>query len=284
MRSHFALLILFTAVLVSTSLAQEVPIPVTANLLSNIQTVKPGDSFKIGVLLEIDPGWHVYWKYPGKTGLPTKVNFTAPQGYQVGEVMWPIPSTYQKLQGELDYGYSNSVLLWTDIEVPLSLNDNGSGNIEIQVSWLSCKEICIPGNQSFSYELEVGKETLRAEEGVFSKWDNSLPLIDTTQDNPFEVKVVTKQAKSDLVSVIIAAKYKENKGIISYYPNPGNTLVVKNLRSDNSGKSGTTEISFEVAVSDEVVVKDNFLDGLIVYSDNQGKKSAVELKINLDDT
>ena len=133
MRSLLVLMMFFLAGLVTTSLAQEVPTPVKVKLVSNIDTVKPGDSFKLGVLLNIDPGWHIYWKYPGETGLPTKLEFSVPDGYQVAEVMWPVPSVYNKDNGGKDFGYDNSVLLWADIKVPSNVQIDKSIKIETQM-------------------------------------------------------------------------------------------------------------------------------------------------------
>ena len=47
---------------------------VTATLLADVDSVKAGKTFNLGVLLKIKPGWHVYWKNPGDSGMATKVN------------------------------------------------------------------------------------------------------------------------------------------------------------------------------------------------------------------
>ena len=44
---------------------------VKAELLADVAAVKPGEEFTLGILLEIKPKWHVYWKYPGAFGSPT---------------------------------------------------------------------------------------------------------------------------------------------------------------------------------------------------------------------
>jgi len=53
------LLFIFTG-LVVPSFTQEVPTPLRAKLVADIAAVKPGESFNLGVFMEIDPGWHVY--------------------------------------------------------------------------------------------------------------------------------------------------------------------------------------------------------------------------------
>ena len=42
--------------------------PVKASLIADISNIRANRPFTIGVLLEIEPGWHVYWTNPGDSG------------------------------------------------------------------------------------------------------------------------------------------------------------------------------------------------------------------------
>src|SRR6476620_427507 len=64
---------------------------VTATLLSDAATVQPGHAFRVGIRLQMAPGWHTYWKYPGDSGLPTKIAWTLPAGYTAAALQWPAP-------------------------------------------------------------------------------------------------------------------------------------------------------------------------------------------------
>ena len=44
---------------------------VTMKVVADTAGVEPGASFRLGVLLEMEPGWHTYWENPGDAGLPT---------------------------------------------------------------------------------------------------------------------------------------------------------------------------------------------------------------------
>ncbi|MDG2051795.1 MAG: protein-disulfide reductase DsbD family protein, partial [Myxococcota bacterium] len=39
-----------------------------AELLVDAATVAPGARVRIGVLFELQPGWHIYWQNPGDSG------------------------------------------------------------------------------------------------------------------------------------------------------------------------------------------------------------------------
>ena len=84
---------------------------VKATLLADVAAVKPGATFNVGVLLEIAPGWHIYWTNPGDSGLPTQVKFQFPEGFKVGDLRYPTPSRFSSPDGAASFGYGGSVLL-----------------------------------------------------------------------------------------------------------------------------------------------------------------------------
>lgn len=270
--------------LISASFAQEIPAPVKAKLVSNIEAIKPGDSFKLGVLFDIDPGWHIYWKYPGETGLPTKVKFNLSNGYQAGEVMWPIPKAFKKTDGGMDFGYENSVLLWADIQGPSSIKNEDSAEIGVRISWVSCKEICIPGKTELNFSPKLGNSKSSSAEVLFQDWSDLLPITLNDSKNPFQIEVRKTDSAQGLINVELILKSSLPNKNIEFYPNPGDSLVVQNIKSIKSDDYKVTKISFEVTPQDGAVLSENLLDGLIVYSDTEGKLSAVEMKIDFNDT
>jgi len=283
MKSILVLMTFFVAGLITTSFAQEVPTPVRVKLVSNIDRVKPGESFDLGVLFDIDPGWHIYWKYPGETGLPTKIEFDIPDGYQAGGIIWPIPSAYNKTDGGTDFGYESSVMLWTNIKVPSNVQIDKSANIETQVSWISCKEICIPGKATLNFAAKLGERKSSNSEALFTAWSDSIPISLTDSKDTFEIEVRKINSADQQVKVELNLKSTPQNKKIEYYPNPDDGLLVQNLRYIKSEHNVVTEINFDVKTQDGVVLSEKVLDGLIVYYD-EGKRSAVEMKIEFNDT
>ncbi|MCZ6468881.1 MAG: protein-disulfide reductase DsbD family protein, partial [Candidatus Dadabacteria bacterium] len=269
------LLLFIFAGLIVPSFAQEVPTPVRAKLVSDIAAVKPGESFNLGVLMEIDPGWHVYWEYPGETGLPTRVQFKAPDGFNTEELKWPIPKAYHKPQGGIDFVYENTLLLWTNIDVPLNAELNSSFEINAAVSWISCKEICIPGKANLKFDAKVEDLRKPAETALFSAWQNSLPHILSESEIPFNVEVSPIKSDEERVRVGVTLASKSNADKIEYYPNPGDFLIVQNLKYVTLPDNKKTEISFEVKAKNGVQLSETVLDGLIVFTNISGKRSGV---------
>src|ERR1700721_519533 len=72
---------------------------VTAQLLADSDAVVPGRPVTIGLHLQAQPGWHTYWQYSGDAGIPTRIDWTLPPGFQAGAIQWPLP---EKLTEEGD--------------------------------------------------------------------------------------------------------------------------------------------------------------------------------------
>ncbi len=141
-------------VLASPALAQSPPPRHTrAFLLSETDAVRPGQPLTVGVRLQMDKGWHTYWRNPGDSGLPTRVRWELPAGFAAGEIQWPYPSRFAS--GPLvNYGYEGEVLLPVEIRVPASVPEVGV-RIAARVDWLECQEACLPGRADLSLTLPV---------------------------------------------------------------------------------------------------------------------------------
>jgi thiol:disulfide interchange protein DsbD len=133
-------------------------------ILSAVE-VKPGDTIWAGVDLKMEPGWHTYWKNPGAAGMATEIKWQLPPGISAGEIQWPLPEKLPPME-VTTYGYENEVMLL----VPLKIETNfPSGQIDLKanVSWLECKEVCIPQNQDVHAALKVGGITQSSENEMF---------------------------------------------------------------------------------------------------------------------
>jgi thiol:disulfide interchange protein DsbD len=108
----------------------------------------PNGALRVGVLLRMDPGWHVYWRNPGETGLPTSVTFTV-DGGKVGPIAWPAPERFGESDGALTtFGYDEEVLLSARVE-----RVGRTQLLRADVELLACERACIPGSLSLSRDV-----------------------------------------------------------------------------------------------------------------------------------
>ena len=62
---------------------------VEAELVSAEASAQPGKPVTLGLKLRMEPEWHTYWKNPGDSGLPTRIQWQLPPGWKAGEIEWP---------------------------------------------------------------------------------------------------------------------------------------------------------------------------------------------------
>jgi len=149
---------------------------VQARLLSDVQSIQPGQPFFVGLSLVMEPGWHTYWMNPGDSGLPTRVAWKPPQGVSVEPFEWPTPRAFAT--GPLvSYGYAGEVLLLARVTTPDTLHPDQALTLGGRASWLECKEICIPGKADLSLTLPVEAKVPQpsAEAGRFAQARDRLP-------------------------------------------------------------------------------------------------------------
>tara|TARA_B100001093_G_scaffold23106_2_gene20523 strand:+ start:1950 stop:3962 length:2013 start_codon:yes stop_codon:yes gene_type:complete len=130
---------------------------VTAKLLASVEAVAPGNTLWFGLSLEIADGWNTYWKNAGSTGLPPTLELNDGQQDYLPDLKFPLAKT--KPFGEdvslLTYGYTKKVVHPFQIMVPANIS--GQWTLTGKVSWLVCRDICIPENQSISLSLPIVK-------------------------------------------------------------------------------------------------------------------------------
>ena len=100
---------------------------------------------RVGVLFDLAPGWHVYWRSTGDTGLPPSLSWQSSHG-SVGRILWPAPKAFQAGGSEPDaasYGYEHQVLLASDLVLREGQEaDNVSLIVDVDI--LACEYECVP--------------------------------------------------------------------------------------------------------------------------------------------
>lgn len=128
----------------------------TADLLINSFSPGKDSVVKIGVLFKLEKDWHIYWRNPGDSGIPTSLEFILPNGLQSSGIQWPIPSIFN-YDTEVNFGYQEQVMLLSDILIPSSL-DLESITITAKIEALLCKYICIPFDTILNITLDITRD------------------------------------------------------------------------------------------------------------------------------
>ena len=168
-------------------------------------TLNRGEKADAGLYFKLEPGWHVYWKNPGDAGEPPKIRWTLPEGITAGPLLFPAPKRLP-LGPLMDFGYDNEVLFPFQIEAD-KLAKPGPATLHAKVSWLVCREVCIPGKADLEISRVVGgasggdwPEDRQLYERLGEKLPSALPANDHAVFQPtptgFRIAVTTGQRET----------------------------------------------------------------------------------------
>ncbi|MCM2356154.1 MAG: hypothetical protein NDI68_05630, partial [Arenimonas sp.] len=122
--------------------------------------VGAGKKVWLGLQLAHAPEWHTYWKNPGDSGLPTSLQWTLPAGVVAGDIAWPVPKKIPI--GHLaNYGYEGTVLLPVPLTITPDFKPSVTGDlpVKLKVSWLVCRQECIPEDGEFAVSVAARSTT-----------------------------------------------------------------------------------------------------------------------------
>ena len=124
-----------------------------------------GKELKAEVTLTSIPGWHTYYKTPGDVGLPTRIQWTLPEGVTAGEILWPEPKRFTQ-SNLVSFGYEGTVVL----TIPLSISANYKGDVPLQakIKWLVCAEQCVPEEANLKLNILPTDASSDALGGLFT--------------------------------------------------------------------------------------------------------------------
>ena len=127
---------------------------VEAELVAERNALVPGTTATVALRLDIERGWHTYWRNPGESGLPTTLAWRLPTGYVAGDIEWPAPRALPA--GPLvNYGYEGRVLHLVPVTVPADARPGTEATLAARAEWLVCKETCIPEGADVVLTLPV---------------------------------------------------------------------------------------------------------------------------------
>lgn len=162
----------------------------------------------VGIKLEMDEGWHTYWKNPGDSGGPFSVQWIHEMDIILENPSWPTPEIipYDPL---VTYGYKNEVIfpvkVFKNIDTFLKI-------LEAKLEFLICSDICIPESATLHIDLSNSPQSAELVQTVKSLTDKILPI---------EVQVLEKSLKVNFTydnPINEAYLFIETKDLVRYLP------------------------------------------------------------------
>ena len=153
---------------------------VEATLVADTTTIVPGQTFRVGLHLQMAQGWHTYWQNPGDAGLATTFELELPEGFSAGAIEWPLPKRIVE-PGDVEvYAYKGDVLLVRTVTPPAAMKAFSDAPLAFRAksTWLVCEATCIPGKAELELKLPMaaGAAPSKANEEIFRRFDTLVPV------------------------------------------------------------------------------------------------------------
>ena len=229
----------------------------------------------LGLEYKLKEGWKTYWKSPGEGGFPQNIDWSKSLNIRALEIEWPTPKQFEIL-GIQSVGYSNNVVF----PIKIILEDKSeSASIIMDVNYLVCKDICIPGNAHLEIKIPSGEGNLTLHSFTLEKAISSLPKNNI--ERSFLTSYLPKiYSNKNLISIEYSAIAKKifKKPSIFLHTDYGLPVIdpiielspnSKNLKAQflfNKDLIGNNKIDLEFVISDG---SNSFISKKIVNIENK---------------
>jgi DsbC/DsbD-like thiol-disulfide interchange protein len=191
-----------------------------------------------GIAFALQPGWKTYWRTPGDSGVPPRIDFSKSNNVEAVTILWPAPTSFDDGAGGVSLGYKTQVVLPLRI---VSKSSDKPVTLRASINYAVCEKLCIP----------VEAEAELAFNGVASTQDAALlAALDTVpkpaiigDPNPLTIRDVRRDGASRAI-VDVAAPNGVFAHLFVEGPTPDWALPVPKLIE--SSPLGLRRFAFEL--------------------------------------
>lgn len=150
-----------------------------------------------GIGFELQPGWKTYWRIPGDSGVPPRIDFTKSDNVESVTILWPAPAQFADGAGGISFGYVNKVLLPLRI-IAKSLDKPVT--LRADISYAVCEKLCIPVEAVAELAFRSVAST---EDSAIAAALETVPKPAKVGDaTPLSIREVRRDGKQVLVDVV----------------------------------------------------------------------------------
>ncbi|MEM1347829.1 MAG: protein-disulfide reductase DsbD domain-containing protein, partial [Myxococcota bacterium] len=125
-------------------------------LIADMDVAAPGQTVRLALHQTMVGNWHTYWENPGDSGLPTVMEWTAPEGVEIGPIQWPAPERLS-IPPLMNYGFSGEAVLIQEMMIPADWPVGEPISLAVSSEWLICDDICVPEFQDYTLEIPTAE-------------------------------------------------------------------------------------------------------------------------------
>jgi DsbC/DsbD-like thiol-disulfide interchange protein len=223
-----------------------------------------------GIAFQLQPGWHTYWRNPGDSGVPPRIDFSKSENIEAVTILWPAPTKFADGAGGTSLGYLKQVVLPLRI---VAKNADKPVTLRADINYAVCEKLCIPVEASTELAFTSVAST---EDPALSAALDTVPKPATIGDpNPLTIRDVKRDGKNGVL-VDVAAADSADVSLFVEGPTPDWALPVPKLLEH--GPPGVKRFAFDL----EGLPPGANPDGAALKLTLVGGERAYEFNVNLD--
>jgi DsbC/DsbD-like thiol-disulfide interchange protein len=111
-----------------------------------------GAPLHAGVEIQLQPGWHTYWRYPGDSGVPPQFDFSGSDNLKSAKVLYPTPQLHKDESGQ-------TIVYDRDVIFPVEVTPQDSAkpvHLHVALNYAVCAKMCVPAKGKADLVLRSG--------------------------------------------------------------------------------------------------------------------------------
>ncbi|MES2603057.1 MAG: protein-disulfide reductase DsbD domain-containing protein [Pseudomonadota bacterium] len=197
-----------------------------------------------GIGFQLQPGWKTYWRNPGDSGVPPRIDFAKSENIESVKILWPVPMKFPDGAGGISFGYQNQVLLPLRI---IAKSPDKPVTLRAEINYAVCEKLCIPVEAQAELAFVSVAST---EDSAIAAALETVPKPAKVGDTgPLTIRDVRREGKLVLVDVVVesdknATGKSKDVELFAEGPTPDWALPVPKLIKREAG--GVHRFEFEL--------------------------------------
>lgn len=135
---------------------------------------RAGEQVELALHFRPEPGWHGYWANPGDAGFGMRLEWSLPEGADIGELRYPVPQTLL-IDGLMNHVYERDYAVLARLALPQDIAARAVLPLRVKADWLACSDtICVPETAVLHARLEIGSGPADTR---FDGWLGAIPPL-----------------------------------------------------------------------------------------------------------
>ncbi len=177
---HFAVLALFALPL---GVSQPAFAADRAETLGGPLRLVPGPIEKgvahFGLAIDLKPGWHTYWRYPGDSGVPPDLTSAGSSNVADVTVQYPAPMRFGDASDQT-IGYQGSVVLPIAARI---VDPSKPAGLTLTARLGVCRDICVPVDETLTLPIDPAHPASAADTAEVAAANAAVPQAAVADDD-----------------------------------------------------------------------------------------------------